>query len=54
VAEAVTASRDGADEATWARRALARTGATGARAWRLLASQGFPEEVIADVLGEAE
>ena len=53
VGEAVAASLEGAAEAAWARRALERAGATGAHAWRLLASRGFPEEVIADVLGEA-
>jgi SOS response regulatory protein OraA/RecX len=51
VAEAVEASREDEPEYEWARRAL------GARydrhrAWRFLAARGFPEDVIADVLGE--
>jgi SOS response regulatory protein OraA/RecX len=53
IAAALEASRDGESERTWAERALARAGEPhGARAWRLLASRGFPEEVLADVLGE--
>jgi hypothetical protein len=36
----------------WARRALGRV-RDGARGWRFLASRGFAEDVIADVLGEA-
>jgi len=54
VASAVDASREGESEAAWARRALdGAGGGSGARAWRLLAGHGFPEEVIADLLGEA-
>ena len=50
---AVEAARDGASEREWARRALERAGvAEPRRAWRLLAGRGFPEEVIADLLGE--
>jgi SOS response regulatory protein OraA/RecX len=55
VERAVDESREELPEAEWARRALAggpeREGAT---AWRFLAGRGFPEEVIADVVGEPE
>jgi SOS response regulatory protein OraA/RecX len=54
VATAVEASRAGESEEAWARRVLARAGQpTGARAWRLLAGRGFPEDVLCDVLGES-
>jgi regulatory protein len=49
---AVEASRDGAPEVEWARRALARVGGPRPRAWRALAGRGFPEDVIAELLGE--
>ena len=53
VEAAVSASCDGVPEATWARRALAGHGRPrGAKAWRLLASRGFPEDVVRDVVGE--
>jgi SOS response regulatory protein OraA/RecX len=53
IAAAIDASLDGDPERTWAERALARAGTpSGARAWRLLASRGFPEDVLTDVLGE--
>jgi SOS response regulatory protein OraA/RecX len=53
VAAAVEVSRDGDSERVWAERALARAGEPrGARAWRLLAARGFPEEVLSDLLGE--
>jgi regulatory protein len=53
IARAIEESRDGEAEAVWARRALERQGRPrGAKAWRLLASRGFPEEVVRDVLGE--
>jgi SOS response regulatory protein OraA/RecX len=53
VGAAIEAARDGASEREWARRALERAGvAEPRRAWRLLAGRGFPEEVIADLLGE--
>jgi SOS response regulatory protein OraA/RecX len=53
IAAAIEASLDGDPERAWAERELARAGAPrGARAWRLLASRGFPEEVLVDVLGE--
>jgi SOS response regulatory protein OraA/RecX len=53
IASAVEASRDGDGELGWARRALERAGEPrGAGAWRLLAARGFPEETIADLLGE--
>lgn len=53
---AVTASLDGESEQTWARRTLAASGAASdpARAWRLLAGRGFPEEVIADIVDLGE
>lgn len=55
VERAVAASLDERTEADWARDALARAGdRDGPRAWRLLASRGFPEDVITDVLGEIE
>ena len=51
---AVEASCDGEPEAVWARRALERSGRLrGAKAWRLLASRGFPEDVVQDVVGDA-
>ena len=53
VEEAVAASCDGEPETAWARRALAGHGCPrGAKAWRLLASRGFPEDVVRDVLGD--
>jgi SOS response regulatory protein OraA/RecX len=53
IAAAIEASLDGDPERAWAERALAQAGApVGARAWRLLASRGFPEEVVSDLLGE--
>jgi regulatory protein len=52
---ALEASRDGREEAHWARTALERAGiAVGthpARAWRLLLQRGFPEDVAARLLG---
>jgi regulatory protein len=52
---AVAASRDGEPEIAWARRALEQQGrAQGARGWRLLASRGFPEDVVAAVVGEID
>jgi regulatory protein len=52
---AVAESRAGVPEVEWARRALARARVAGAgtRAWRLLASRGFAEDVVVDLLGEA-
>lgn len=48
---AVAASLDGEPEAAWARRALARERAADPpRAWRLLVSRGFPEDVVAEVV----
>jgi len=53
VVGAVEASCDGEPEAAWARRALERAGRPrGAKAWRLLASRGFPEDVVNDVVGD--
>jgi regulatory protein len=53
VAEAIAASRAGEPEATWARRALGAV-RDRRRAWRLLVSRGFSEDVVVEVLGEAE
>lgn len=53
VADAVEASRAGESEVAWARRAL-RGVRDRRRAWRLLVSRGFPEEVVMEVLGEEE
>lgn len=52
VDRAVAASLDGESETTWARRALEASGRGGdaARAWRFLASRGFPEEVVAELV----
>ncbi|MCW5889858.1 MAG: regulatory protein RecX [bacterium] len=48
---AVAESRGGESEAVWARRALGHARAADPpRAWRLLLSRGFPEEVVADVV----
>jgi SOS response regulatory protein OraA/RecX len=53
VAAAVEASCDGDSERVWAERALARADEPrGARAWRLLAARGFPDDVLSDLLGE--
>ena len=52
---AVAASRDGRSEGEWAEQALAEAGLVErlapARAWRLLVQRGFPEEVVARLLG---
>jgi len=54
VAAAVEASREGEAEISWERRALERAGELrGARAWRLLASRGFVEEIIAELHGDS-
>jgi regulatory protein len=58
VEAAVDESREGQREAAWAGRALARVRldlevpAARARAWRLLAGRGFPEDVVAELLGD--
>jgi regulatory protein len=54
VAEAaLDASREGQSEAAWAQRVLERAGRpSGARAWRLLAARGFPDDVLADLVGD--
>ena len=55
VETAVDASCDGEPETAWARRALVRAGGPrGAKAWRLLASRGFPEDVVRDVVGQED
>jgi len=53
VAEAVEASREGEPETTWAQRAV-RGVRDRRRAWRLLVSRGFPEDVVVEVLGDGE
>ena len=60
VAAAVEESLEGERESHWARRALARLHVdpddrrSRARAWRLLAARGFPEEVVAEVVPDAD
>lgn len=54
IAEAIEASREGRSEAVLAREALGDTcehHAARGRAWRLLLSRGFPEDVVRDVVG---
>ncbi len=55
---AVAGSLGERPESAWARDALAAARIdptrTPARAWRLLASRGFPEEVVVDVVGDPE
>jgi SOS response regulatory protein OraA/RecX len=51
IESAIEESLDGEPERAWALRALGRDGvADRARAWRLLMSRGFPEDVVADVV----
>jgi SOS response regulatory protein OraA/RecX len=53
VAAAVEASCEGHPERMWAERVLERAGSPrGVRAWRLLTSRGFPDELVADLVGE--
>lgn len=56
--EAVAESRGDRSEVAWAREALVVSGVDPerepARAWRLLASRGFSERVVVDVVGEPE
>lgn len=56
--EAIAESCAERSEAAWARTALAAARIDPARAqakaWRLLASRGFPEDVVVDVVGEPE
>ena len=56
VERAIADSLDGERESVWARRVLDRAGEGrgGPRAWRLLASRGFPEDVITELLGCAD
>lgn len=60
VTAAVEESLAGEREAEWARRALARARIdvedprVRPRAWRLLASRGFPEDVVADVVPDGD
>ena len=50
---AVDASRNDEPEVAWARRAAGHL-ADARRAWRLLLSRGFPEDVLVELLGEPE
>ena len=51
---AVEASLDGEPEIEWARRMLLRERVPkGAKAWRLLAGRGFPEDVVSELVGDA-
>jgi len=50
VADAVEDSREGEAEVVWARRALGAV-RDRRRAWRLLVSRGFPEDVVEELLG---
>jgi SOS response regulatory protein OraA/RecX len=60
VSAALEESLDGESEAHWAERVLerqridVRDPSACARAWRLLASRGFPEDVIADVVPDGD
>ena len=60
IGAALEESLDGEREARWAERALARQRIdvrdphARARAWRLLASRGFPEDVVADVVPDGD
>jgi regulatory protein len=54
IVEAVDMSRDGRSEAALAREALGNApepASAPGRAWRLLMSRGFPEDVVMDVVG---
>ncbi len=53
IAAAVDESRDGEPEIAWARRAL-RPRHDRRGAWRFLSTRGFPEDVLADLLGDFE
>lgn len=53
VAAAIEASREGQPEQEWARRAL-RGLRDRARAWRLLVSRGFPEDLVENLVGSPE
>ena len=50
IAGAIEASREGQSEREWVQRALRGT-RDRARAWRLLVSRGFPEDVVEAVIG---
>jgi regulatory protein len=50
---AVDESLEGEPETTWARRSL-RGLSDPRRAWRLLTSRGFPEDVITDLVGDPD
>lgn len=53
VEAAVTESLAGESELDWARRVLLKQGSPrGAKAWRLLAGRGFPEDVVRDAAGD--
>jgi len=58
IEDAVVESRGDLSETAWAHEALSAAGVDPAqapeRAWRLLASRGFDEQVVIDVVGEPE
>ena len=53
IAAAVEESREGEPEIVWARRAL-HPRRDRRRAWRFLSTRGFPDDVLADLLGDPE
>ena len=53
VADAIEASREGEPEREWARRSLGGL-RDRARAWRLLVSRGFPDDVVENLVGTPE
>jgi SOS response regulatory protein OraA/RecX len=53
VTDAIETSREGEPEREWARRAVHGIG-DRARAWRLLVTRGFPEDVADEVAGAAD
>jgi regulatory protein len=56
VAAALEATGEGRTERAWAERALESArldpAASPAKAWRFLLGRGFPEEVVAEIVGE--
>jgi regulatory protein len=52
---AISESLDGESELEWARRVLLREGRPrGAKAWRLLVSRGFPDDVVTSLVPDEE
>ena len=53
VEAAIESTCEDTSESEWARRVLVRAGRPrGAKAWRLLASRGFPEDVVEELIGD--